>query len=77
MAGRVATENFEDVGHSTDARELMKTYQIGELIEEEKQHTKEKKISWAAPEPANSGGMGWLMPVLVALLLALVYRYIS
>lgn len=33
MAGRVATENFEDVGHSTDARELMKTYQIGELIE--------------------------------------------
>ena len=33
MAGKVATENFEDVGHSTDARELMKQYQIGELCE--------------------------------------------
>ena len=33
MAGKVATENFEDVGHSTDARELMKQYQIGELTE--------------------------------------------
>ncbi|XP_053758816.1 cytochrome b5 isoform X7 [Panthera pardus] len=30
-AGGDATENFEDVGHSTDARELSKTYIIGEL----------------------------------------------
>ena len=31
--GGFATESFEDVGHSTDARELMKTYEIGELAE--------------------------------------------
>ncbi|CAK9297857.1 unnamed protein product [Gordionus sp. m RMFG-2023] len=31
-----ATDNFEDVGHSTDARELMKTYCIGELNLEER-----------------------------------------
>lgn len=31
QAGGDATENFEDVGHSTDARELSKTYIIGEL----------------------------------------------
>lgn len=31
--GRDATESFEDVGHSTDARELMKDYYIGELHE--------------------------------------------
>ena len=31
QAGGDATENFEDVGHSTDARELSKTYIIGEV----------------------------------------------
>ena len=30
-AGQHATEAFEDVGHSTDAREMMKEYLIGEL----------------------------------------------
>jgi cytochrome b involved in lipid metabolism len=33
QAGKDATESFEDVGHSTDARELMKKYKIGELVE--------------------------------------------
>ena len=32
-AGTDATEAFEDVGHSTDAREMMKDYCIGELNE--------------------------------------------
>ncbi|KAK3746773.1 hypothetical protein QZH41_013597, partial [Actinostola sp. cb2023] len=36
QAGGDATESFEDVGHSTDARVLMKNYLIGELIEEDK-----------------------------------------
>lgn len=31
QAGGDATENFEDVGHSSDARELSKTYIIGEV----------------------------------------------
>jgi len=31
--GGDATENFEDVGHSSDARELMETYLIGELAD--------------------------------------------
>ena len=33
LVGGDATEAFEDVGHSTDARELMKDYVIGELPE--------------------------------------------
>jgi len=33
QAGKDATENFEDVGHSSDARDLMKTYLIGQLSE--------------------------------------------
>ncbi|OTF75860.1 hypothetical protein BLA29_009662 [Euroglyphus maynei] len=33
QAGKDATESFEDVGHSTDARDIMKKYKIGELCE--------------------------------------------
>lgn len=33
QAGKDATEPFEDVGHSTDARELLKEYLIGTLPE--------------------------------------------
>lgn len=31
QAGGDATESFEDVGHSTDAREMLQQYQIGEV----------------------------------------------
>ncbi|KAF0314228.1 Cytochrome b5 [Amphibalanus amphitrite] len=75
MAGKVATENFEDVGHSTDAREMMKEFQIGELAEEDKQHTKEKVFTWSSSDPAPSGGaMNWVAPIVAALVVALVYR---
>lgn len=33
QSGRDATEPFEDIGHSTDARQMMKSYKIGELVE--------------------------------------------
>ncbi|XP_063223230.1 cytochrome b5 isoform X2 [Bacillus rossius redtenbacheri] len=42
QAGRDATEAFEDVGHSTDARDLMKKYIAGELVEEERTKTDDK-----------------------------------
>lgn len=31
QAGGDATESFEDVGHSTDAKEMLKQYFIGEV----------------------------------------------
>ncbi|XP_024875747.1 cytochrome b5-like isoform X2 [Temnothorax curvispinosus] len=34
--GRDATEPFEDIGHSTDARQMMESYKIGELVEEDR-----------------------------------------
>ena len=34
LTGRNATEVFEDVGHSIDARELQKSYMIGVVIPE-------------------------------------------
>jgi cytochrome b involved in lipid metabolism len=33
QAGGDGTEAFEDVGHSTDAREMMNKFKIGELVE--------------------------------------------
>jgi len=33
LIGADSTDAFEDVGHSTDARELMKDYLVGELTE--------------------------------------------
>lgn len=42
LAGKDATENFEDVGHSSDARELMKQYKIGVLCEADQVTTKKE-----------------------------------
>lgn len=42
QAGKEATEAFEDVGHSTDARDLMKKYKVGELVESERKNIPEK-----------------------------------
>lgn len=33
QGGNDATEPFEDIGHSTDARQMMESFKIGELIE--------------------------------------------
>ncbi|KAG6462124.1 hypothetical protein O3G_MSEX013063 [Manduca sexta] len=39
-AGQDASEPFEDVSHSSDARALMKKYKIGELVECDRVQTK-------------------------------------
>ncbi|XP_068711897.1 cytochrome b5-like isoform X2 [Montipora capricornis] len=44
QAGGDSTESFEDVGHSGDARELMMTYLIGELTDEDKIQSKSKTL---------------------------------
>ncbi|GAB6021392.1 Cytochrome b5 isoform E [Chamberlinius hualienensis] len=44
QAGKDATEAFEDVGHSTDAREMMTKYKIGDLNEEDRKLLKEKAV---------------------------------
>ncbi|XP_020286091.1 cytochrome b5-like [Pseudomyrmex gracilis] len=41
--GRDASDNFDDVGHSQDALELMKKYQVGVLVESEKTNKQPKK----------------------------------
>lgn len=49
QAGRNGSESFEDVGHSSDAREMMKKFKVGEVIEAERTHVVEKTVpDWAA-----------------------------
>lgn len=78
QAGKEATESFEDVGHSTDARELMQKYKVGELIESERKAVPEKK----QPDWGSSGDnkdesslKAWLPPLILGLLATVAYRY--
>lgn len=75
QAGQNVTENFEDVGHSTDAREMMAEYCIGELCEEDKKHTKDSgPKSWATESSENNSWSSWLLPVGLAFIASLIYR---
>ncbi|XP_031470945.1 cytochrome b5 isoform X3 [Phasianus colchicus] len=50
QAGRDATESFEDVGHSTDAREMLKQYYIGEV------HPDDRKKGGSKDQNKTSSG---------------------
>ncbi|KAH3772762.1 cytochrome b5-like [Dreissena polymorpha] len=80
QAGGDATDAFEDVGHSTDARELMKDYLVGEIVESERKNKEnQEKTSPSAPTSSSvssSGWSGWLIPLGIAIAAALVYRFI-
>ena len=41
-AGIDSSENFEDVGHSSDAREMLDEYYIGDLHEDDKTGSTDK-----------------------------------
>uniref|UniRef100_T1J559 cytochrome-b5 reductase n=1 Tax=Strigamia maritima TaxID=126957 RepID=T1J559_STRMM len=63
QAGKNATENFEDVGHSTDAREMMKKFIIGEVIDEEKIDNKEpEKPDIPDSSDSDNSWRSWLFP---------------
>ncbi|XP_059713591.1 cytochrome b5 type B isoform X2 [Haemorhous mexicanus] len=74
QAGRDATESFEDVGHSTDAREMLKQYYIGEVHPNDREKEGSKN-----PSRTSSGQTSfwstWLIPIFGALVLGLMYRY--
>ncbi|NXB00535.1 CYB5B protein, partial [Cnemophilus loriae] len=70
QAGRDATESFEDVGHSTDAREMLKQYYIGEV------HPVSPSCNPQTQTPSCVFFWStWLIPIFGALVLGLMYRY--
>lgn len=76
QGGSFATEAFEDVGHSTDARELMEQYEIGELPENERETKKTTSKSLPTEQPSGGGISSWLIPLGIAIVAALVYKYV-
>merc|ERR1712142_154042 len=76
-AGIDSTEAFEDVGHSTDAREMLAEYLIGELQESDKKGTVDSgPKAWASNSgpSEDSGWSSWIFPVGLALVASIVYR---
>ncbi|KAG5671071.1 hypothetical protein PVAND_001285 [Polypedilum vanderplanki] len=77
QAGKEATEAFEDVGHSTDARELMKKYKIGELVESERKNIPVKpQPDWSNSDKKDENSMkNWVVPILLGLLATIIYHF--
>jgi cytochrome b involved in lipid metabolism len=67
--GQDATEDFEDVGHSNDARRTLARYRIGALPPSERR----PKRSANAMEASN--GLGLLVALLVVIVAAGVYFF--
>ncbi|XP_045459776.1 cytochrome b5-like [Melitaea cinxia] len=79
VAGKDASEDFDDVGHSTDAKEMMKKYIIGELVDEDKVELKKRTFNWEehSKENANTSFVSsWKFPVLLGLLMTMLYTYL-
>ena len=78
QGGKDATENFEDVGHSTDARDLLPQYLIGELHPDDRAPQKVKERTWTKPESSSSSGSSWtswILPFLIGLASTIFYKY--
>jgi len=83
-SGTDGTEPFEDVGHSTDARDMMEEYLIGTLQEADRKGTQDKgPKSWASSGDSSSGAGGgdegsglmtWIVPAALAFAGAMIYR---
>ncbi|XP_076332849.1 cytochrome b5 [Tachypleus tridentatus] len=78
QGGKNATEAFEDVGHSSDAQDLMKQYKIGDLCDEDKKKLSQydDKTQWEqSSNSERSSWLSWVVPVGVAILVSILYRW--
>ena len=75
-AGIDATDQFEDIGHSNDARDTLKKYKIGllKLSEAEKTAMAEEKVTRAG---AAKGGGGMGMIVVIGIVVAIIAAYFA
>ncbi|XP_019749446.1 cytochrome b5 [Hippocampus comes] len=74
-AGGDATENFEDVGHSSDARAIAQQMFVGELHPDDREKVAKPSESLATPlEEQPSWWPNWLIPMAAAAIVTLMYR---
>lgn len=77
--GKDATEEFDDIGHSLDAKELMKKYVIGELVEEDRIEKQKKSYTFASDSTKDEDSSfisSWKFPVLLGILVTVLYSYL-
>ncbi|XP_015272224.1 PREDICTED: cytochrome b5 isoform X1 [Gekko japonicus] len=76
QAGGDATENFEDVGHSTDARALSDTFIIGELHPDDWEKVQKPTDTYISTVDSNtSSWTTWLIAALAAVIAVFLYRF--
>ncbi|CEG72906.1 Putative Cytochrome b5 [Rhizopus microsporus] len=77
-AGKDATEAFEDIGHSDEAREMLDKYQIGVLDEASQKKEYNVNIIRAGelPEEQKSGSSWRIILPALAILGAVVYKFV-
>ncbi|GMT33619.1 hypothetical protein PFISCL1PPCAC_24916, partial [Pristionchus fissidentatus] len=83
QAGKDATEAFEDVGHSTDARAMKEEYLVGEVVEADRKlysYDKKPQQNWNTDADKDNKVRGQngpldalVTPALIAIAIALVY----
>ena len=71
-AGQDGTEDFEDVGHSKDARDQLHKYELGELPPSEQ---KAERSADAIRDASGGGTMMMIMPI-IGLVAAAAYYYL-
>ncbi|XP_003402123.1 cytochrome b5 [Bombus terrestris] len=59
-AGQNATRGFEEIGHSLDARRMLKTLLVGELVEEDKISNRRKENNVSTKMKTQRNGRGFL-----------------
>uniref|UniRef100_A0A3P8RVS5 Cytochrome b5 n=1 Tax=Amphiprion percula TaxID=161767 RepID=A0A3P8RVS5_AMPPE len=75
QAGGDATESFEDVGHSTDAREMASGMVIGEVHPDDRHKLVKPPESMVTTlKDENSWWSNLVIPALVAAIVTLMYR---
>ncbi|KAM4017912.1 LOW QUALITY PROTEIN: cytochrome b5 type B [Anomaloglossus baeobatrachus] len=72
-----ATESFEDVGHSVDAREMLKQYYVGDLHPDDCKNNSKKDVLISTSSESSSSWSNWLIPAVAVLILGLMYRFYS
>lgn len=78
VAGKDASEDFDDIGHSFTAKELMQQYAVGELVDDEKTQLKKRPVNWEQPPPTSESSFmsSWQFPLVMGVLMTLLYSYL-
>lgn len=76
QGGKDGTEVFEDIGHSSDARQMMESYKVGEVVESQRTTGNAYGLNEMSEEENTSGSWrSWLIPIALGVLATFVYRY--